>query len=219
MTGSLLDIVFPSAEIPNGFGGTLVLRGLNYRDASVVMLNHTSVLGKIWEETFAPVVDAVQEDSGGTLSKEQAVDAAIKQFAKAPTINVVPGGEAPKKSAKTKPKKTNKKAGGVAIAAKIRVDTIMEVLLKTAPEAVADIIALANDTYDGGGSLQAGKLPPQVQVNALLHISKMTFGADTNGKKGWEGIAEMVKMAFALVGNSVLSPEPSKSASGDGEAS
>ena len=92
---------------------------------------------------------------------------------------------------------------------------ISEMLLRTAPECAAEIIALAGDALDRIDI--ARKLPLPVQLTALVDIAQLTFHSEEDVKKTLELVIQSSTVIRSLV-QRLTAPEPSKIGSGEKES-
>lgn len=77
-------------------------------------------------------------------------------------------------------------------------DQLAKALMTEAPEAVAHIIAHANDEPDEAGKV--AKLPGIVQVNALLAVAALTFHSEDEVKKLLETVIQGAGVLSNLLG-------------------
>ena len=92
---------------------------------------------------------------------------------------------------------------------------IAETLLKTAPEAAAEVIAIVGDSLDQVN--KARKLPLPVQLTALVDIAGLTFHSEDDVKKTLELVIQSSTVIRNLI-KRLTDPGPSATGSGESES-
>ena len=98
-----------------------------------------------------------------------------------------------------------------------RVGQLIQTTLVDCPELMAEIIVIASDTQSSPQALDvARKLPPGIQLEALLRIVEHTFVSEAEVKKLIEIVTKAMERAGDLVGK--MTTAPSTSGAGESDA-
>lgn len=99
-----------------------------------------------------------------------------------------------------------------------RVGELIQTTLVDCPELMAEIVVIASDTPVSPQALEvAKKLPPGIQLEALLHIVEHTFVSEAEVKKLIEIVTKAMERAGDLVGR-MTQTIPGKDGSGESDA-
>ncbi len=214
---TLLDVVTPTDEVTADDGTVLTLRGLNSTDVSILMVKHGPALRAVYGETFAPILNMMAKlaakgtAGGGTGTSAGIMTRDGVQVDSLPKMNIVEGSGLPPDDT---PTPLPSAADMIPSPdddldsfdpSTVSVDAMLEAITTTAPEAVADIIALANRTYHLGGAIIAAELGIACQWHALSVVAKLTFASE----KTTEKLMGMVWKIIMAGQTPQIPPEPS----------
>ncbi len=229
--GSLLDVKIPFDEVPADDGTMLTLHGLNPMDVSVLMCKHGAALSGIYKETLTPFftmmanAQKAQGGSGDRIMTQNGVENVPMPELKVaegsqppPPDDMVRPGTAPDPTASLasdalSPDKILENPDVMAVIddfdpSMLSVDSLLSALTGTAPQAVADIIALSNRSYGQGGEIKAAELSLPCQWHCLSVIAALSFSSEKHVEKMVGVLVKILQAMKEPQADTPPSPQP-----------